>query len=130
MTSFQRSVLARLLRELAPAEFHHGMCCGADAEAHQEALGVGVPTIVVHPSTDSGLTADLGDEPPHAMIRYLAPADPLTRNKAIVRSVEALIAAPASAIEETRSGTWYTIRFARRQQGMRIIVLSPDGGVL
>lgn len=130
MTTAQRAELERLLRELVPSELHHGGAVGADRESHEIALRLGIPSVVVHPSNDVARTADLGVAPTTTVVTYLEARDPLKRNKTIVRAADTLIAAPASATEQVRSGTWFTIRFARRSSDVEIIVLSPDGGVL
>ena len=39
-----------------------------------------------------------------------------------------MIAAPSEAEEQRRSGTWSTVRFARKQ-GKPVFVISPDGTV-
>ena len=124
ITSLQRSELERLLRDLRPGELHHGQCVGADAEAHDIALDFGVPAIIVHPSNDPTLTA-VRAPGKSRVVSYLPPADPLKRNKAMVRAVDTLIAAPATAEEQVRSGTWFTIRFARRLGSVEVIVLPP-----
>jgi hypothetical protein len=127
MAERQRSELERLLREMTPAELHHGGCLGADAEAHGLALDLGVPSIIVHPSTIPELTAELRRDGERTFVTVLEPRKPLKRNRDIVRAVDILIAAPATAHEVERSGTWATIRFARRAMpSMRVIVIQRD----
>ena len=46
----------------------------------------------------------------------------LKRNRDIVEASEILIAAPDSLEERQRSGTWYTVRYARKQ-GVPVIIL-------
>jgi outer membrane protein insertion porin family len=52
---------------------------------------------------------------------------PLDRNRAIVDSCDVLIACPKGP-EEQRSGTWATVRYARKQK-KRIVIIWPDGEV-
>jgi len=49
----------------------------------------------------------------------------LERNKVIVRSSRAMVATPKGA-EELRSGTWSTVRFARKLE-LPILIIYPDG---
>lgn len=91
------------------AELHHGDCIGADAEADGIAREFGL-TVVIHPPANPSKRAfchRAGDE-----IR--PPADYLVRNAQIVDSTDCLVAAPHSDNEEQRSGTWATVRYARR----------------
>jgi hypothetical protein len=65
----------------------------------------------------------------------LEPLPYLTRNQHIVKAVETfpvrlLIAAPHQVEEVTRSGTWSTIRYARRSRvGIPIAIVQPDGTI-
>src|SRR6185295_3683952 len=52
---------------------------------------------------------------------------PLDRNHDIVDETQMLIAAPKGP-EEQRSGTWATVRYARKL-GRRIVIVWPDGEV-
>lgn len=56
------------------------------------------------------------------------PLPPLERNHRIVDACDVLIACPKDAQEQLRSGTWATVRYARKQ-GKRVIVITPDGTV-
>jgi hypothetical protein len=50
------------------------------------------------------------------------------RNSDIVRAAEVMVATPKGFQEETRSGTWMTIRMARKTDVPRVIVW-PDGKI-
>jgi predicted Rossmann fold nucleotide-binding protein DprA/Smf involved in DNA uptake len=52
----------------------------------------------------------------------------LARNRDIVLETIALIAAPAEPLEQIRSGTWSTVRFAKKQ-GKTVILILPDGTI-
>ena len=127
MTPTQRAELTRLLSELAPAEVHHGGAIGADAEFHEIALALGIPRIVVHPSSLAEPSADIRLADVRSAVIVLPPRKPLRRNRAIAREAEVLIAAPATAEEIERSGTWSTVRFTRRcLPTVRVVVLPPS----
>jgi len=51
---------------------------------------------------------------------------PLTRNHDIVDCTELLIACPKSMKEELRSGTWATVRYARKLE-RPVIIIYPNG---
>lgn len=109
MTLLQKTYLVSALANLGPEEFHHGDCVGADAEAH-DIVRKEWPRckIVIHPpENDYKRAFKAGDE-------ILEPRPYLVRNKAIVARCEELVAAPKTLAEELRSGTWATIRTARR----------------
>jgi hypothetical protein len=126
LSPFQRAELERLLHELAAAEFHHGCAIGADAAAHEIALSLGVPAIIVHPSTLVNQTAEIRRDAERSAVTVLEPRKPLKRNRDIVRAVDVLIAAPATAEELKHSGTWSTVRFARRcAPNVRVIIIPP-----
>jgi butyrate kinase len=118
----QALALARILTACQPSELHHGDCIGADALAHQIAKALGW-RVVSHPGQVAViLRANMvADE-----IRPARP--PLDRNDDIVSETARLIACPGSDHEEIRSGTWSTVRTARRLGKPRTIVW-PDGRV-
>lgn len=109
MTRLQSAMFVGVLARTCPTEFHHGDCLGADAEAHA-LVREHAPRcrIVIHPGNVDALRAHCeGDE-----IRR--PMAFMTRNIAIVMACEEMAATPKSRAEEIRSGTWSTIRMARR----------------
>lgn len=107
MSPAQSEIFANLLFVLAPRRFHHGCCIGADEQAHD--ISKSIPGLTCHlhrPVDQSQMAVGLvGVEWP--------PTPYLKRNRSIVRSSALLVAAPHGC-EELRSGTWSTVRYARR----------------
>jgi hypothetical protein len=100
-------------------ELHHGDCIEADEFAHQIVREFTAARIIIHqPESDAKRAFCGGDE-------YLDPLPYLDRNKEIVKACDTLLAMPHGE-EELRSGTWSTIRAARRL-GKPIVVFWPDG---
>lgn len=118
----QYGALARLLAVLDVAELHHGDCVGGDADAHALALSYGIPVIVHPPVRPELRTFSLG------AYAYRTARDYHERNRAIVDDTTLLIAVPTSAIEQLRSGTWSTVRYARSLQ-KPVALVFPDGGI-
>ena len=121
MTAAQEAVLRTILASFGAAVLHHGDCIGADAQAHDVATSLGLEVVVHPPDIDTQRawkTASMMREPKPYLVR----------NKDIVRQTEMLIAASAEAEEQHRSGTWSTVRYARRS-GRAIYVIGPDGTV-
>ena len=121
MTQGQKSAFVQAIQRLQPVCFVHGDCVGADAEAHQLARAL-VSRIRIRPC----------DHPSRA---WCTGADevcevrkPLHRNRDIVNDADVLIACPPTAHELRRSGTWTTIRYARKRS-IPIVLLLPDGTV-
>lgn len=116
--------LSELLARLQPTEAHHGDCVGADAIFHWYVLTecVGVKR-VIHPPTNKAMrafctgTADRREPKPY-----------LERNRDIVDETDVLLAMPQTAEETIRSGTWSTVRYARKA-GKKIYIINPDGTV-
>lgn len=119
MTKKQKYNLRHILAQLAVEEFHHGDCVGADAEAHDIAEKLGC-TIIIHPPIKSYNRA--GKKSPF----ILPPKNYLDRNWNIVKGTETLIAAPKTEKEALRSGTWSTVRYARKLK-RNIIIIYPSG---
>jgi hypothetical protein len=104
-------------------EFHHGDCKGVDSQTH-DLVREHLPEtkIVVHPpSVDAARAYKSGDT-------TKTPKSYLARNKKIVQAVDQLFAFPASGIEVLRSGTWATIRHAKKT-GVKTTIVGPKGCV-
>jgi len=121
MSPAQFHAFCRVYKNLAPTEFHSGDCIGSDEEAHDFAESQGAWT-VIHPPDDSSKRAFCkGDE--------IRPPKPyLERNNDIVSDSECMIAAPRQFKEVRWSGTWATIRYARKA-GRKIFIIFRDGNV-
>lgn len=120
MTPEQRRACAKILAEFAPAEVHHGDAIGADAEMHALARSAGI-RVVIHPPQNSSQRAFCEAD------RAEPPQSYSMRNRAIVAQVDMMIGAPAAPeIEKPRSGTWRTIRYAKRL-GKPALIVWPDG---
>jgi len=108
--------------EHGASEFHHGDCVGADAEAAEIAREVGY-RLVCHPAEDKSKRAMIPSDEVHKPKPYL------DRNRDIVDACDILFAAPhqpQDVGEVTRSGTWATVRYARKVE-RRTTTIWPDG---
>lgn len=123
-TPAQGGALARYVRDNAATEFHHGACRGADAEAvthfkahHPNARVVAYPCDLnmTHRGALAASTESRPEKPP------------LERNRDIVNAADVLFACPKGP-EERRSGTWSTIRYARRCL-KPVVIFWPDGTI-
>lgn len=97
------------IKPIIPARhvFHHGDCIGADDEAARLAHNLGF-IVVAHPS-------DLNKQRAYSPSHFVCDTrPPLKRNENIVMVSDALIACPKTKTEDIRSGTWATIRFAKK----------------
>jgi hypothetical protein len=126
LTASQRQSVSAWLAENTGSieEIHQGDCIGADHAVASWAEMLLIP-MVVHPPTFESKRA--GTNNFTNVIAVRKPADYLVRNRAIVRATDLLIAVPKGA-EVLRSGTWSTVRFARKQ-GRPVITFWPDGSV-
>jgi hypothetical protein len=122
MTDQQKKAVRELINKLLPDEAHHGDCVGADFDFYVICRSLGVPSIVAHPPENDTLRAFTKSD------IHRDPKPYLVRNRHIVRDSDALIAAPETATEQVRSGTWSTVRFARTVQ-KRIKIVLPHGDV-
>lgn len=125
VTPRQYTQLLRWLDRLGATAIRHGNCIGADATADTLAVDFGLWTYV-HPS-DQPLTYALSLATLRRRVRTTVypEAPPLTRNRDIVTGGDGvLIAVTRRDVEEQRSGTWATIRFARARH-YRVIRLGP-----
>lgn len=126
-TGTQEGMTSRQLRSFSLAltcyagEFHHGDCIGADAQAHDAAVILGFEP-VIHPPDNPSKRA-------FKVAKRIMPTFPyLVRNKNIVDNTNMLIATPKEKEEQLRSGTWSTVRYARKKR-RPITLVYPDGTV-
>ncbi len=123
----QGGSLARLLRlAQGVTEFHHGCCKGGDTEAVTH-LNYWIPDakIVGHPSNLEKWTHPTALGLSHEL---LPPKPPLERNLDIVNAAEWIIACPSGPEQFQGSGTWATIRTARKAKKV-ITLIWPDGSI-
>lgn len=120
-TTEQFSSVKTMIFDLTPNVIHHGDCVGVDEEVDKIARTLGIDR-VIHPPEDGSLRSwCFGGE--------IKPAQPyLIRNQNIVTETELLLCVPSTVTEEIRSGTWFTVRFAR-SLGRPIIFVFPDGSI-
>lgn len=123
VTDPQSKMLIEWMRRWSdPVEFHHGDCIGADEQAHALAKAYGW-RIVIHPGPNNAMRAFCTG------YDVLYPVKPnLSRDVDIVDETELLVACPKGS-EEVRSGTWFTVRQARKLSKPTIII-APDGTAL
>lgn len=121
-TDPQFDLLVEVLQELHEVtEAHHGDCLGADFQFTVIVDCIfGTGKIHNHPPEDNKKRAFCRADKIYDPLPYLV------RNHNIVDATEILIACPKTMKEELRSGTWATIRYARKQKGV-IVILWPDG---
>jgi hypothetical protein len=122
MTASQRKAFEIIIG--TPDEFHHGDCIGADEESHELTRYFTPDTpIIGHPPTNPSKRA-------FCEFDQIRPKkDYLLRNHDIVDETDELIATPGGFSEELRSGTWATIRYARKT-GKPVTIIYPNGSTV
>ncbi len=125
MADAQLSAFGQWIYGRGLTHFYHGCCVGADEQAARAAYDESpFVRVVGMPSDLEVLTSGAAK----AVCHHIAdPKPPLDRNRDIVDACEVLVACPKGP-EELRSGTWATVRYARKQ-GKRIVIVWPDGEV-
>lgn len=106
---------------------HHGCCTGADASAHYAAVAHSL-SVVCHPPSDRKCRAIFPDER-DLKVEWRQPRDYLDRDADIVREANYLLAVPLHPEHDPRSkrsGTWATVRMARRKV-IPIWLILPGG---
>ncbi len=119
MTEKQKETFAKLMERVD--ELHHGDCIGADSDAHKIAKELGKRVHIYPPSNPNKRAFNDGD-------LVNAEKEYLDRNHDIVDSSDFLIAAPKGNKEELRSGTWATIRYARKRN-KKVVIILPSGNI-
>ncbi len=122
MTAKQRVKLVSLLGILECTELHHGDCVGADAEANAVALSLDILTIG-YPCCVEQKRANCD------VFENKAVRKPLDRNKDIVEATTLMIACPMQNKQVIRSGTWATIRHAKKV-GKLVYIIYRNGSCI
>lgn len=125
MTGRQWVTVNNLIKHWDINEAHHGDCVGGDAQFHDiVASWHGTDIITIHPPLDSKLRAfKVGG-------LMLPKRDYLVRNHNMVNvcadEFDVVIATPPSIVEIRRSGTWATVRYARKML-RNLVLVFPAG---
>jgi len=122
MSDLQKEEFKKLIIAKKFQEFHHGICDGSDEQAHHiiEKNKQKIK-IVGHPPKFKGSLSSVSCN------ILMKPDSYLIRNHNIVNATDILIATPDTK-EKTRSGTWSTIRYARKKH-KRIYIIHKNGRV-
>ena len=117
MTTDQRKLVIQTLKSFNSFTLHHGDCIGADAEAHIIVRSQFKDSeIIVHPPKVDKYRAFCEGDIIHK------PQDFTVRDRDIVKDTTILIGTPKS-LDQGKSGTWYTIRYAKRIKKPVIVIL-------
>jgi hypothetical protein len=122
LSTAQFDLLAAVLTELTEmTEAHHGDCCGGDLTFHviiQESF----PDVEIHIHPP-----EIENKRAFCVSNFVYEHKPyLERNRDIVDACDVLIACPKTLKEELRSGTWATVRYARKV-GKPVAILWNNG---
>jgi len=122
MTNKQKEAFSSMFKTTLKKikEFHHGDCIGSDKEAHEIINNYNVKTIIHPPSYNKFRANCKGDI-------ILQPLPYLERNHNIVNKTDILVATP-DIPEKIHSGTWATIRYARKQH-KNIYIIRINGKI-
>ena len=115
-----RKIIQKFLDENKIEKFRHGDCLGADEDAHRviKEISLGI-NIYIHPPIISTKRAFCKDYfYIHEKKQYL------DRNHDIVNNSDILIATPKEHEQQLRSGTWATIRYAKKIGKPTVIILT------
>ena len=133
ITSAQRAAVPGLLAAY-PTTLLHGGAPGGDEELHELISGlrgflVSNCQVEVYPANASRhmFWKDKARFAPFALT-VQPPEHPLVRNQIMATRADHVLACPETAHEVLRSGTWTTVRAARRA-GHRVTIIEPDGTV-
>lgn len=123
MSNRQLQIVELLLCNFNVSDGYHGGCIGADEQFHKLCNEKLIPP-TIYPSNISQTYGDC----PNYYHRH-QPMKPLERNRRIVSESNIIIATPREDKEVLRSGTWSTIRYARKAR-KHIIIVYPNGEII
>jgi hypothetical protein len=102
----------------------HGDCTGADEQFDQIVHQLAIPRSLFPSDIEAKQAKSRQKRPERLYVHPAAP--PLERNKRMVQACYRVIATPKGMEAERRSGTWATIRAAKKA-GKPVTVFWPDG---
>lgn len=123
MTFEQKVAVTHVLRLRTPLRVHHGACEGADRDFSTLCRQFPIGQTFWPGSQEQWDWAKFAQSEGDA-VEDIRPV--LQRNSYIVKSSSALLVTPRRSYEVRRSGTWATVRYARKL-GRPILVIWPDG---
>lgn len=111
LTAKQIDGVLSLVHKLNPMRVHHGVCIKADEQFHK-LIEKNFPRIHIigHPPINQRAMAQ-----GLSFYALWEPKEYLMRNRDIVNVSQTMIALPEGTKETLRSGTWYTVRYARKR---------------
>jgi ribA/ribD-fused uncharacterized protein len=122
MNDCQLLTLKRVIGGVDSVEsVHHGDCVGADCQFHQTCRERSFSVVLHPPIQQQNRAWCSGASAIRPSLGYLQ------RDHQIVDESDILIATP-DGIEKLRSGTWATVRYARKCN-LPILIIRPDGNV-
>jgi len=122
MTDDQVALVVEIITKLTEmTEMHHGDCVGAD-EQFFTIVRAQLPDVEIigHIPEDESKRAFCDNDVEREPLPYLV------RNRNIVAEADVLIATPNGPERMRGSGTWATIRYARKA-GIKLAIIWPDG---
>lgn len=126
MTANQARSFMKFLADLGITCGHHGCCVGVDKQVHILLMWLlGENGIILHPPEDlSKVPSGIFGSFPAENIRKPRPY--LERNHDIVDETKRLVGLPYQSHEIMRSGTWATVRYAKKTD-KPVTIIWPNG---
>ena len=125
MNIIQKTLFIKLINDLKIIKFSHGDCEGVDEETHYIIIDINpILVIGIHPPKDTKYRAYCKGK--NIIIYKSKPY--LDRNKDIVNNSSLMVAIPETNYEINRSGTWATIRYAKKVN-KPLIIIFPNGQI-
>ncbi|MHB1762638.1 MAG: hypothetical protein ACYCS4_07865 [Acidimicrobiales bacterium] len=116
-----------------PGEVTTGACVGVDTYAARRAIGLWPDSLhrIVVPADRSRVAPDWWTDFDHVVVDQMAPGTTYRdRNVRVVHNADIVLAFPLWGehdVRASRSGTWQTVRFARRSK-LEVIVVELEAG--
>lgn len=118
--------LQLLLVEKGIGNVVHGDCIGADEDFDRICWGLNIPRHI-RPCTYEDMRAHCEKNGAKVIAE---PINPMARNRAIIADCDVLIACPPNSTPIKRgSGTWATIRYGQKAEGVKVLIVLPNGEV-